>query len=197
MIAPFDKNHAELAEMGGCITYVRGLTPEQVMIRLGGHPEDFIPMTFYDLCGPDPCADGPGVRLGITVVGDWVMIVEMAGSVVGITGDVIRRLSAGTRLVSHYCLDIKAIDYFYWLEDGKLRFCFIAQDGYMQPVPDELVETMHDIYARYQRLVDVRMGPIFLLTEHLTGIKLTPQLLEEASYLCGVVPEPEWDIIAW
>ncbi|GAA2881475.1 DUF6461 domain-containing protein [Nonomuraea rubra] len=115
----------------------------------------------------------------------------------GITTDIVTRLSAGTRLVSHYCLDIKALDYFYWLEDGELRFCFIAQEGYMEPVPAELVETMNEIYARYPPLVDPHRGPMFLLAEHLTGIKLTPRLLEEATYLCGVVPEPEEDIIAW
>ncbi|UBU12699.1 DUF6461 domain-containing protein [Nonomuraea gerenzanensis] len=192
MITPIDKDHADLAEIGGCITYVRGLTPEEVAIRLGGRLEDFKPATFHQLFG----SSSSGALVGITAVGDWVMIVEM-GTTLGITTDIVTRLSAGTRLVSHYCLEIKGLDYFYWLEDGRLRFCFIAQDGYMDPVPDELVETMHDIYARYQPLVDVRMGPIFLLAEHLTGIKLTPELLEEATYLCGIVPEPEWDIMSW
>ncbi|MFD0890528.1 DUF6461 domain-containing protein [Streptosporangium algeriense] len=33
-------------------------------------------------------------------------------------------------------------------------------------------------------------GPAFLLAERLTGITLTPELLEGATYLCGVIPEP-------
>ncbi|GAA2209699.1 hypothetical protein GCM10009850_051580 [Nonomuraea monospora] len=188
----FDKNHAELAEIGGCITYVRGLTPEEVAIRLGVRLEDFEPATFTQLFG-----SSSGALVGITVVGDWVLIVEMAGTVLGLTTDIVTRLSAGTRLVSHYCLDIKALDYFYWLEDGQLRFCFVAQEGYMEPVPEELVETMNEIDARYPPHVDIHRGPMFLLAERLTGIKLTPQLLEEATYLCGVVPEPEWEIMGW
>jgi len=32
------------------------------------------------------------------------------------------------------------------------------------------------------------VGPAFLLAERLTGIPMTPQLLEESTYLCGVVP---------
>ncbi|MEV2272933.1 DUF6461 domain-containing protein [Nonomuraea africana] len=31
-------------------------------------------------------------------------------------------------------------------------------------------------------------GPAFLLAERLTGITMTPQLLEESTYLCGGVP---------
>ncbi|MFI6455049.1 DUF6461 domain-containing protein [Streptosporangium amethystogenes] len=34
----------ELAE-AYCFTYVRGLAPEQLVVRLGGRPEDFTPMT--------------------------------------------------------------------------------------------------------------------------------------------------------
>ncbi|TYB58906.1 hypothetical protein FXF51_35865 [Nonomuraea sp. PA05] len=193
MIRPFDKDHAELAEMGGCITYVRGLTPEKVAIRLGGRLENFTPATFYELYG----GSRSGARLGITVVGDWVMIVEMAGTKLGITSDIVTRLSAGTRFVSHYCLAVKALDYFYWLEDGELRFCFVAQDGCMEPVPEEFAEIMNEIEARYPPLVHLHMGPMFLMAERLTGIKLTPRLLEEATYLCGVVSEPEWDIMGW
>ncbi|GAA3443316.1 hypothetical protein Pve01_27950 [Planomonospora venezuelensis] len=42
-------------------------------------------------------------------------------------------LSAGTRVVAHSLLEIKALDYFFWIEDGELRFCFVAQDGYPAP----------------------------------------------------------------
>ncbi|MGR6914162.1 DUF6461 domain-containing protein [[Actinomadura] parvosata] len=183
------EDYTELAEIGGCITYVRGLTPEEVAIRL----EDFEPATFTQLCG----SNSSGALLGITVVGDWVMIVEMAGTVLGITADVITRLSAGTRLVSHCCLEIQALDYFYWFEDGQLRICLIAQEGYMDPVPEELVEPLSEFHSRYHPSIDIHSGPMFLLAEHLTGIKLTPRLLGEATYLCGVVPEPEWDILGW
>ncbi|WP_405147658.1 DUF6461 domain-containing protein [Sphaerisporangium sp. NBC_01403] len=33
-------------------------------------------------------------------------------------------------------------------------------------------------------------GPSFLLAERLTGITITPQLLEGSTYLCGGVPKP-------
>lgn len=56
-------------------------------------------------------------------------------------------------------------------------------------MPDELVETMERIHSSYPPLA-VHEGRVFLLAERLTGITLTPQLLEESTYLCGVVPGP-------
>ncbi|WP_311922350.1 DUF6461 domain-containing protein [Microbispora sp. H10836] len=75
-------------------------------------------------------------------VGDWVLLVEAHGGL-GVTEEIIMPLSAGTRLVSHFYLDVDGMDYFYWINDGA---------------------------------------------ERLTGITMTPQLLEESTYLCGVVP---------
>ncbi|MEV4062006.1 DUF6461 domain-containing protein [Nonomuraea dietziae] len=37
-------------------------------------------------------------------------------------------------------------------------------------------------------IADPHEGPAFLLAERLTGITMTPRLLEESTYLCGVVP---------
>ncbi|MEV4077102.1 DUF6461 domain-containing protein [Nonomuraea fuscirosea] len=189
-----DNDYESLAETGGCITYVRGLTPEQVILELGGRPEDFTSASFHDLY--DTVPGSSGASLGITSIGNWTVIVEMH-TVLGLTSSVITRLSAGTRLVSHYCLDVKALDYFYWLEDGDLRFCFIAQEGYMQPVPDDLVPMMRDLDTRYPDSTDPHEGPMFLLAEHLTGVKLTPSLLEQATYLYGVVPSQEENLLTW
>ncbi|WP_214111349.1 DUF6461 domain-containing protein [Acrocarpospora catenulata] len=189
MIATPD-DYAWLTEAadGWCFTYVRGLMPEQVVIRRGGHPEDFTPMTYGELVDA-ACSGstGPGAFLGVTTIGDWAFVIEPDRH--GIAEEVIMPLSAGTRLVSHYLMTIKALDYFYWIEDGELRFCFIAQDGYME-VPDELMETMERIYPVHHPLPELLDGPAFLLAEHLTGITLTAQLLEGSPYLGGVVPEP-------
>ncbi|MET8863481.1 DUF6461 domain-containing protein [Nonomuraea sp. NPDC004580] len=160
---PTDPVHAELVEIGGCVTYVRDLPFDEVVTRLGGHPDTFTPEPQWDY------STGSEAHVGIAKVGDWTVIVEWS-TLLGISGSVMRRLSAGTRLVSHYCLDIKALDYFYWLDDGELRFCFIAQEGYMKPVPAELAAFMEDLETRYPN-ADPHKAPMWLLTEHLTGIK--------------------------
>ncbi|WP_449062272.1 DUF6461 domain-containing protein [Planomonospora algeriensis] len=145
-------------------------------------------MPFRELGG----ATDSGVSLGVLTVGDWVFTIEPGRN--GLAEEVIMPMSAGTRVVAHSHLDIKALDYFYWIEDGEIRFCFIAQEGYLEQVPDELTETMNLIDSAYPPLTDPHEGPMFLLAEHLTGIKLTPRLLEESIYLSGVVPEPQsWE----
>lgn len=176
----------ELAE-AYCFTYVRGLTPEQLVVRLGGRPEDFTPMTLEELIETRYRNSYDTAFLGATTIGDWVFIVEPNGGL-GIDEEIITPLSARTRLVSHF-RDVEGVEYFYWSEDGEIRFCFIADDGYSEEVPDEVVESMQRIDADYRHLYPSD-GPAFLLSERLTGITLTPELLEGSTYLCGVIPEP-------
>ncbi|TMR96612.1 DUF6461 domain-containing protein [Nonomuraea basaltis] len=170
-----------------CFTYVRGLTPDELVVRLGAQTEDFALLTLGELVEAaysEP--DRHGMFFGATAVGDWVFIVGPNG-LLGIIEEIITPLSAGTRLVSHF-LNIKGDEYFYWIEDGEIRFCFLSQDGFSEEVPDELVETMERINSGNEP-TDLHDGPAFLLAERLTGITLTPELLEESIYLSGAVPE--------
>ncbi|MDX3099769.1 DUF6461 domain-containing protein [Nonomuraea angiospora] len=176
----------ELAE-AYCFAYVRGLAPEQLVVRLGGRPEDFTPMTLEELIETRRKNSYDTTFLGATTIDDWVFIVEPNGGL-GADEKIIAALSAGTRLVSHF-RDVEGVEYFYWSEDGKIRFCFIADEGYSEEVPDEVVETMQRLDADYRDLYPSD-GPAFLLVERLTGITLTPELLEGSTYLCGVIPEP-------
>lgn len=79
--------------------------------------------------------------------------------------------------------------WFPWVEDGEIRFAFWGQDGYSEEVPDELVETMKQIDHDHGSgdTHELYRGPGPALIEHLTGIKLTPQILEGSSYLSGVI----------
>ncbi|MDF2704581.1 DUF6461 domain-containing protein [Nonomuraea muscovyensis] len=176
----------ELAE-AYCFTYVRGLAPEQLVVRLGGQPEDFTPMTLEEVIETRHRSSYDIAFLGATTIGGWVFIVEPNGGL-GVDERIITSLSAGTRLVSHF-RDVEGVEYFYWSEDGEIRFCFIADEGYSEEVPDEVVDAMQRIDADYRHLYPSD-GPAFLLTEYLTGITLTPELLEGSTYLCGVIPEP-------
>ena len=60
--------------------------------------------------------------------------------------------------------------------------------------PDGLVEVMRQVgfdlsendYASYE----LRTEAAFALAEYLTGVRLTPELLETAIYVCGTAPVP-------
>ncbi|MFD8562959.1 DUF6461 domain-containing protein [Streptosporangium canum] len=194
MIAPpddysrFPSEH--LPDLGGayCFTYVRGLTPEELVIRLGVRIEDCSHMTLDELTETAYSSyDGKNMFFGAVAVGDWVLLVEANGGL-GVTEEIIVPLSAGTRLVSHFYLDIKDMDYFHWIKNGKIQPEFPHQEGYSEEMPDELAQTMEWIDSLYPPHTYPNEGPAFLLAERLTGITMTPQLLGEATYLCGVVP---------
>ncbi|PZG07061.1 DUF6461 domain-containing protein [Nonomuraea aridisoli] len=180
-----------------CFTYVRGLTPEELVTRLGVRVEDCFRMTLDELIR--------GQTFGTVAIGDWVLLVEAYGGL-GVTEEIIMPLSAGTRLVSHFYLDVDGMDYFHWIDDGKIRFEFVHQEGYShrikdgkiqlefphdesysEEMPDEVAEILERIDSPVYPMVDPHEGPAFLLAERLTGITMTPQLLEESTYLGGGV----------
>ncbi|MEU1877773.1 DUF6461 domain-containing protein [Streptosporangium sp. NPDC020072] len=190
----FSQRFPDLAD-AYCFTYVHGLTPEELMVRLGARVENCSRITLDGLIRRQ--------TFGAASVGDWVLLVE-ANSGLGVTEEVIVPLSAGTRLVSHFYLEIEGMDYFHWIDDGKIRFEFLhqegyshwikdgkvqlefpPQEGYSEEMPDELAEVMERIDSPVYPIADPHAGPAFLLAEHLTGITMTPQLLEESTYLYG------------
>ncbi|MEV4804052.1 DUF6461 domain-containing protein [Nonomuraea sp. NPDC049421] len=85
-----------------------------------------------------------------------------------------------------------AVGCFHWVEDGEIRLSFdpLFPSFRHGSAPDELVETMRR--AGFDLGDDIDRGihdkAAFALAEHLTGVRLTPQLLEEATYLCGLAP---------
>lgn len=164
--------------------YIRA-TPEQVVARLGGRWEDFTPSPFPD--DPDHYPHS-GEPLGVTSIGDWTFVFDPDW--LGTREDVIAKLSEGTRLVSQAALAIKGLDYFYWCENGEIRFCSGVDDEYATETPDELVDTMAEIDRLYPSFFPFYEGPAFLLVEHLTGIRVTEQLLKGSMFMWGVVPEP-------
>ncbi|MEV4091774.1 DUF6461 domain-containing protein [Streptosporangium saharense] len=124
-----------------CFTYVRGLTLEEVVTRLGVRVEDCSRVTLDGLIRWQ--------TFGALAVGDWVLLVE-ACSGLGVTKEIIMPLSAGTRLVSHFYLDVDDMDYFYWIDDGKIRFEFAHDEGYSHRIEDGRIQFMfrpHESYS--------------------------------------------------
>ncbi len=92
-------------------------------------------------------------------------------------------LSAGTSLVSLYRLDIKGLEDFRWIEDGEVEVRLPCPGGLLEDVPAELEEIMEHIGDDW----DLHRGPGLLLIERLTGIRLTPEILDESRFLSGVL----------
>ncbi|GAA2457168.1 hypothetical protein GCM10010191_91090 [Actinomadura vinacea] len=199
----FEERFPDLAE-AYCLTLVRGLSPPQVLARLGARTngphvtgierlpaldlpaaEQLIAVTLIEdvQTGTGTAGTGPPRR--------WALAVEPNGRL-GVTEEAIVPLSAGTRLVSHFS-DINAIDRFYWLEDGEVRLTFQPPSpGHREgQAPDEPLEAMRtagfDIDGGDPAS---SVAAAFALAEHLTGVRVTPETLSESSFLCGVAPHP-------
>ncbi|MEH0984602.1 DUF6461 domain-containing protein [Micromonospora sp. CPCC 205556] len=180
-----------------CMTLVKGLTPAELLNRLGAREECRVTGA-EELLEPayQPWKEhhGDPLFVGVTAVGDWALAVEPNGYL-GTLDEVIVPLSKGTRLVSHF-RNVNAVDHFFWLEDGDLRLHFepLFPSGRDGSDPDGLLEVMRqvgfDLSEDDDASYELHTEATFALAEHLTGIRLTPELLEAATYACGTVPIP-------
>jgi Family of unknown function (DUF6461) len=185
-----------------CLTLARGLTPALLLDRLGAQiwapSRASAEMSLRSFDGWDEYA---ARFIGATTVhgadADWALGLEV-NSFRGVTPAAIVSLSAGTRAVSHH-RDTEAVRDFYWAEDGDIRLYFQAGSPAWREgsTPDALTDEMRlagfDLRedAEWDEETDVSTEAAFALAEHLTGVRLTPELLDESVYLWGVAPEPQ------
>jgi Family of unknown function (DUF6461) len=181
-----------------CLTLVRGLTPAEFMGRIGAREQ--APRTGVDALW-DPSMEAMSAEpmllfIGVATVpgqgGDWAMAVELGGYL-GATEEIIVNLSAGTRLVSHY--SNSGADHFYWIDDRDLRLEFNpVEPAYREgSSPDALADVMREVGFDLSSDGDnfeVSHTAAFALAERLTGVRVTAQLLDDATYTCGIVPAP-------
>ncbi|MFR9777071.1 DUF6461 domain-containing protein [Micromonospora sp. MS34] len=180
-----------------CLTLVKGLTPAGLLDRLGARYQCRVTGA-EALLDPAHQAweehESDRMFVAVTAIGEWVLVVEPNGYL-GTLDKAIIPLSKGTRLVSHF-RNVNAVDHFFWLDDGDLRLHFeplfpTSRDG---SDPDGLVEVMRqvgfDLSEDDDASYELHTEAAFALAEHLTGVRLTPELLETATYICGTAPAP-------
>lgn len=192
----FSEHFPDLAE-AYCVTLVRGITPEDLLARLGATEVrhvtgvDGLQEPSY---GVWDAHDGARLFAGVTAVGEWALMVEPNGYL-GVTDEIVGPLSRGTTVVSHF-RNINAVDHFNWYEDGELRLHFeplfpYARDG---SDPDSLVGDMRaagfDLSEGEDSAFDLCTEAAFALAERLTGVRLTRELFETSEFTGGVVPLP-------
>ncbi|CAL9530401.1 DUF6461 domain-containing protein [Streptomyces sp. enrichment culture] len=198
----FEERFPDLAE-AYCFTLVRGLRPAEVLDRLGGRAEpaltgtDAVVEAAFDLVR---ASGGRRQLLAMTSVGAWTLLIEPNGCT-GVTEDRALPASAGTRWVSHF-VNINGLDAFLWAEDTVRRLWFEPgfPDERWGTTPDELLDAMHGVGFRFgddeeadaaeeadDPGPDLSAPAAFALAEHLTGVAVTPELLERTTFACGSV----------
>jgi hypothetical protein len=183
-----------------CLTLVRGLTPAGFLGRVGARPGPR-----YAGLGPmfepsmDVGGDGTELLIGVTPVpgmgGEWALRAEVNGYL-GATVEVLRALSAGTVAVSVY-RNFNATNRFYWAEDGDLRLDFTpAEPRYRDgSTPDAVLGLMRQVgfdLDDEDGMLEGSDEAALALAERLTGVRLTAEVLEGATFESGIAALEPW-----
>ncbi|MET9424916.1 DUF6461 domain-containing protein [Streptomyces sp. NPDC006540] len=187
----FEERFPELAE-AHCFTLVHRLPPSEVLRRLQGRDEsprtgaEQIVAAAFDLLDSDDARQ----LIAMTTIGDWTLLIEPNGYL-GVTEEKALPASAGTSWISHF-VNINGVDSFLWAEDTTNRLAFEPgfPDSRWGTTPDELLKAMNDIGFQFweetsDTAENVSAPAAFALAEHLTGIRVTPELLQETTFTCG------------
>ncbi|KOU52174.1 hypothetical protein ADK55_16930 [Streptomyces sp. WM4235] len=188
----FEDDFPDIAE-AYCFTLVRDLSPAELVSRLAGRPEAplqgiaaVVDAAFaqYDL------EDGDRQMVAMTTVGAWTLMIEPNGYI-GVTEDRALPASAGASWVSHF-VNINVVGTFLWAEDQVLRLCFdpMFPEDRWGTAPDELLDVMVRIGFHLEDETpetDLPSPAAFPLAEHLTGVAISPALLQDTTFTCATV----------
>ncbi|GAA4203018.1 DUF6461 domain-containing protein [Actinocatenispora rupis] len=186
-----------------CLTLVRGVSPAEFLTRLGADVrpgplplgDEFVDLSFQYWGAPHY---GDVQLIGATVArggdADWTLAFEVNGHL-GVTPSVMAPVAAGTTLVSHRYNGGNGVGWFHWLEDGVVRVEFepLFATNRGGSTPDALLDDMARVGLDLSGAVRDEVGPTttaaFALAERLTGVRVTPALLDDALFWCGTVAD--------
>ncbi|MFJ4503275.1 DUF6461 domain-containing protein [Streptomyces sp. NPDC088864] len=186
----FEDDFPDIAE-AYCFTLVRDLSPAELVSRLDGRPEEplkGIAAVVDAAFAQHDLAEGDRQLVAMTTVGTWTLMIEPNGYL-GVTEEQALPASAGTSWISHFT-NINAVGTFLWAEDQTLRLCFdpMFPEDRWGTAPDELLDVMRRIGFHFDDddpETDLSSPAAFALAEHLTGIALTPALLQDTTFTCA------------
>ncbi|MPY48132.1 DUF6461 domain-containing protein [Streptomyces acidicola] len=196
-------------DTGYTLTLVRGVTPGDVQRVMAAEPQgtctgvDALIERQDELLDATDYWEESFISGAFTVLGadeDWTLVLHFDGGV-GMQPRFLEALSAGGRAVMHCSNGGKPIHLFYWYEDGELRTTFEGATARNGSTPDALNTVMREVgfalseeEAASETHVDSKAA-VFALAERLTGVRVTEELVRNAEYQLGHVPEApaeEW-----
>ena len=183
--------------LGFCFTWVRGLTPEQVIKTSAGRELERIGWEQLVGSGDGQQAGSEQYFYGVAHVGDWALLVEDNGAF-GTTDLEARTLSRGTTLAS-FSWKASGGGRVLVLEDGSYRLDFdpvaagkLSGWGVSELAP--VVQAAGFLAARELRGGDQGeyrnycRSSAFAFVERVTGVAMTEELLKTLTYLLTSVP---------
>jgi hypothetical protein len=191
----FEERFPDLAE-AYCITLVHDLSPADLLDRLGGRQDPALTGVTAIVDAAFDVTDRYDFHwhlVAMTRIGPWTLMIEPNGWL-GVTEEQALPASSGTTWVSHFT-NIKGLDSFLWAEETTNRLAFepMFPDDRYGSTPDDVLDVMHRIgfhFGTDAPETDISVPASFALAEELTGVRLTPELLESTTYICGIVRNP-------
>jgi hypothetical protein len=168
---------------GFCFTWVKELTPQQVLKRL--HGKELERVSWQQLVGSGDGQSGPASRyfIGIARVEGWSLIVEDAGDL-GVTDRLVRPLSAGTTVVAHQ-RGADGHGRFLLLQDATIQLDFdpLAPAKVSGTRAADLAPMISSVGLGAAGDPKQNTAAAFALTERLIGTEMTQYLLHSHTYL--------------
>lgn len=182
---------------GFCFTWVQNLVPRQVLDRLGATELERVGWRQLVGSGDGQLPGADRFFFGVARVDDWSLIVEDAGAL-GATDALARSLSAGTRLVSHYqdgagrgrflLLSDRGVELDFDPAEPGRRVGLRAQE--LAPILEAAGFNGVNDTSGASRPSSVATEAAFALTERVTGVAMTAELLTTRTYVLATVPHP-------
>ncbi|CAL9368899.1 hypothetical protein SUDANB37_00844 [Streptomyces sp. enrichment culture] len=177
-----------------CLTLVHAVSPEEALRRLRARAEGRVTgISALVEAAAEAWKESGGDRhfVGVCAVDGWTLVVEPNGYL-GSLDEAAGPLSRGTELVTHF-RNVNAVDHFSRYVDGELRVHFeplfpYARDG---ADPDGAVALMREVGFDLREDdgdLQATTEAAFALAERITGVRLTPGLLDGAEFRTGSVP---------
>ncbi|MET9066381.1 DUF6461 domain-containing protein [Streptosporangium sandarakinum] len=178
------RNDGPLHDIYG-VSFIRDLSPHDVLTRLGVDADTIEEMTFDELDEhADECVDefdGIGY-VGAVKVDDWTILIEPSGWRVAVEPGVLKRVSRGTEVVSINRHDY-ASDHFIHAIDGNVitRFEPLAPHLRSGNDPDRWLNQMCDVGLGRRTFDDPipndHIASAFALASIITGISFSRHVL--------------------
>ncbi|MBB2912745.1 hypothetical protein FHS43_004028 [Streptosporangium becharense] len=169
------------------VSFIRDLSPREVLTRLGVNPDTIEEMTFDELDEyVDECLAVPGgeaEHVGAVKVDGWTILVEPSGWRVAAEPGVLERVSRGTEVVSVNRHDY-ASDRFIHAIDGDVitRFDPLVPHLRSGTDPDRWADQMRDVGLGRRTFEDPIPGDhiagAFALASIITGVNFSRNVLD-------------------
>lgn len=194
-------------EIGYTLSLVRGVVPREVLRVMEAEPQgsctgaDELIERQDELRDPEDYSDESFMAGAFTVPGeggDWTLVLHVGEGGMGMQSRFLEALTDGGCAAVHSSNGGKPMHFFHWYEDGELRTTFEWPTVRHGSTPDALNSAMREVgyvlsddedgTSGTSERVDTKAAA-FALSERLTGVRVTEELLQGAEYQLGYVPE--------